>query len=112
MKLSMTASPHIRGKDRTERIMADVVIALLPAVISGTYFFGLRALLLVLTSAVAAPLNMHIDRAAVGTLLYRVIYNASAIITKSLHNYPLQIFIKQLNSVAIISLEVIVYMRD
>ena len=65
-----------------------------------------------LRNLVAAPLNMHIDRAAVGTLLYRVIYNASAIITKSLHNYPLQIFIKQLKSVAIISLEVIIYLRD
>ena len=54
MKLSTTSSPHIRDKGATERIMLDVVIALLPAVAAGTYFFGLRALLVTLTSAAAA----------------------------------------------------------
>lgn len=54
MKLSITGSPHIRGAERTERIMLDVVIALLPALAAGTYFFGLRALLVTLVSAAAA----------------------------------------------------------
>ena len=54
MNLSTTASPHIRGKDRTGRMMLDVVIALLPAVAAGTYFFGPRALLVTLASALSA----------------------------------------------------------
>ena len=54
MNLSVTGAPHIRGKERTERIMLDVVIALVPAVVAGTYFFGLRALLLTLVSVAAA----------------------------------------------------------
>ena len=54
MKLSTTSSPHIRGKDTTRRIMLDVVIALLPAVAAGTYFFGLRALLITAVSAASA----------------------------------------------------------
>ena len=54
MNLSVTASPHIRGKEHTERIMLDVVIALLPAVVAGAYYFGLRALLIVLVSVTAA----------------------------------------------------------
>lgn len=54
MKLNVTSSPHIRGKDRTERIMLDVCLALLPAVAAGTFFFGLRALLLVLVSVASA----------------------------------------------------------
>lgn len=54
MNLSTTASPHIRGKDCTGRIMLDVVIALLPAVAAGTYFFGFRALLVTLTSVLSA----------------------------------------------------------
>lgn len=39
-------APHIRSKDSVTRIMLDVIIALMPAVIWGTYVFGLRALLL------------------------------------------------------------------
>lgn len=54
MNLSVTASPHIRGKDRTERIMLDVVIALVPAVAAGTWFFGPRALMVTLVSIAAA----------------------------------------------------------
>lgn len=54
MKLTVTASPHIRGKDRTGRIMLDVCLALLPAVAAGTFFFGLRALLMVSVSVVSA----------------------------------------------------------
>lgn len=54
MNLCVTTSPHIRGKECTERIMLDVIIALLPTAFAGTYFFGLRALLVVLVSIAAA----------------------------------------------------------
>ena len=35
MKLTVASSPHIRGNFRTNRIMADVVIALMPALVVG-----------------------------------------------------------------------------
>lgn len=54
MKFSVTSSPHIRGKDTTRRIMLDVVIALLPALAAGIWFFGLRALTVTLVSVVSA----------------------------------------------------------
>ncbi len=57
MKLTVASSPHIRGNFRTNRIMLDVVIALLPALVVGLLHFGFRALLVVLAtvfSAVAA----------------------------------------------------------
>ncbi|MBQ9084003.1 MAG: RnfABCDGE type electron transport complex subunit D [Clostridia bacterium] len=57
MKLTVASSPHIRGNFRTNRIMLDVVIALLPALAVGLLHFGFRALLVVLAtvfSAVAA----------------------------------------------------------
>ena len=44
MKLTVASSPHIRGNFRTNRIMMDVVIALLPALAVGAYVLGLRAL--------------------------------------------------------------------
>ena len=45
MNLTVRSSPHIRGKDTTSRLMLDVVIALLPALVAGVIFQGLRAAL-------------------------------------------------------------------
>jgi len=50
MKLSVTAAPHIRDDDNVRSIMFDVLIALSPAVIAATYFFGWRALILSIVS--------------------------------------------------------------
>lgn len=44
MKLTVASSPHIRGDFRTSRIMLDVVLALMPALIVGCCVLGLRAL--------------------------------------------------------------------
>ena len=54
MKLTVASSPHIRGNFRTNRIMLDVVLALLPALSVGVYMLGLRALLVTLISVAAA----------------------------------------------------------
>ena len=44
--LTVSSSPHVRGKQTTRSIMTDVLIALLPACAVGIYVFKLRALLL------------------------------------------------------------------
>ena len=44
--LHVSSSPHIRSKIKTDSIMGMVVIALLPALLSGVLNFGWRALLL------------------------------------------------------------------
>lgn len=54
MKLTVASSPHIRGNFRTNRIMMDVVIALMPALLVGICVLGIRALLVVLVSTAAA----------------------------------------------------------
>ena len=41
-KLLVSPSPHIHSKDTTRRLMLDVVIALLPAVICSIVFYGWR----------------------------------------------------------------------
>jgi len=56
MKLTVASSPHIRGNFRTNRIMLDVVLALLPALAVGVVMQGWRALLVVLASVVTAML--------------------------------------------------------
>ena len=50
MKLTVASSPHIRGNFRTNRIMLDVVLALLPALAVGAGFQGPRALIVALLS--------------------------------------------------------------
>lgn len=44
MKLIVASSPHIRGNFKTSRLMLDVVIALLPALLAGVVRFGSRAI--------------------------------------------------------------------
>ena len=44
MKLTVASSPHIRGNFRTNRIMMDVVLALLPALAVGMWKFGFRVI--------------------------------------------------------------------
>jgi electron transport complex protein RnfD len=52
--LVVSASPHIRSKNRTERAMRVVTITLLPALIFATYLFGLRVLVITVISILAA----------------------------------------------------------
>lgn len=42
--LTMTASPHIKSPVKTKNIMADVILALMPALVWAIYVFGFRAL--------------------------------------------------------------------
>ena len=42
-QLTVTVSPHVKSEETTSRIMWTVSLALLPALLSGFYFFGLKA---------------------------------------------------------------------
>lgn len=55
-ELSTASSPHIKSAVSTGRIMADVLIALLPALAVGIWVLGLRALLIALISVAASLL--------------------------------------------------------
>ncbi len=46
--LIVSSSPHIRTDESVKRIMLDVIIALIPAMIGSVYFFGFDALKLIL----------------------------------------------------------------
>lgn len=50
LKLKVASSPHVNSPVNTRSIMADVLIALIPAMAMGVYFFGPRALVLTLVS--------------------------------------------------------------
>jgi len=48
--LTVTPSPHAHGKETTGKLMLGVVIALVPALITSIYFFGLGAIIVTLTA--------------------------------------------------------------
>lgn len=61
-KFTVSSSPHISSKDTTSKIMLDVIIALIPALIMATVYFGLRALLLAATCILSSVLAEYICR--------------------------------------------------
>ena len=50
MKLTVASSPHIRGDFKSSRIMLDVMLALVPAMIVGIWMHGIRSLIVTLVS--------------------------------------------------------------
>lgn len=56
MKLLTSPAPHVRTTDSTASVMVDVLIALSPAVVAATYFFGLKAFILSVVGMISAEL--------------------------------------------------------
>ena len=51
--LKVSSSPHVRENHSTQSIMLDVIIALIPAMLAGVFFFGVSALAVILVSVVS-----------------------------------------------------------
>lgn len=60
--LIVSISPHVSHKDSTQSIMRDVIIALMPALCVSIYVFGLRALLVTLTSVLSCVVSEYVFR--------------------------------------------------
>lgn len=78
-KLIVSSSPHIRSESTTSKIMLDVVIALLPAVVGALYFFRLNAAIIIalaVITAVASEWGVQKIRNKRST-----IYDMSAVVT-------------------------------
>lgn len=55
-KLIISPAPHIHSGDSIEKNMRGVIIALMPALLAGFYFFGLGALIVTVVSVVSCVL--------------------------------------------------------
>lgn len=55
-KLVISSAPHIKTADTTQRLMLNVIIALLPCAIAGVFFFGWGAALVLAVAVVSAVL--------------------------------------------------------
>ena len=78
-KLIVSSSPHIKTKDDTPRLMLDVIIALLPAVIAGAVIYGIRALLVVFTCVLTSVVSEYLFNLIVKK--EQTVFDFSAIIT-------------------------------
>ena len=77
--LTVTPSPHLRHRDSTRTIMIEVIFALLPALLWGTYVFGLRALLVCAICAGSCYLAEYVTQRAMGRPV--TINDCSALLT-------------------------------
>ena len=78
-KLIVSSSPHIKTNNDTQRVMLDVIIALIPALIAGTIIYGIRALLVVLSCVIASVASEYIFNLVVKK--EQTVFDLSAIIT-------------------------------
>ena len=53
-KLTVSAAPHIHSGASTNRIMLDVIIALLPATAASVIIFGLKSLIVIAACVITA----------------------------------------------------------
>ena len=75
----VSLAPHIRSNDTVQKIMLDVIIALVPAMIASVYFFGTRSLLLILTCVVACVATEYVTQSALKKTVQ--IRDLSAVVT-------------------------------
>ncbi len=78
-KLVVSASPHLRTKDTTQRIMLDVVIALIPSLIAAVVLFGPRVLAVTATTVITAVLSEFVARKVMKR--HNTIQDLSAVVT-------------------------------
>ena len=64
--LIVSVSPHVRSEETTTRIMWSVCLALLPAVLAGVYFFGLKALFITALCVVSSVISEQFYLKTVG----------------------------------------------
>ena len=59
-KLVVSSSPHFLRDENIPKIMHAVILALLPAVAASVYFFGFRALMLIIVSTVSCLITEYV----------------------------------------------------
>lgn len=55
-----TYAPHVKTKEDSSRIMTYTILALLPAVMAGVYLFGMRSIVMIAASIIAAVVTEYL----------------------------------------------------
>lgn len=75
----LSSSPHVYEKTNVQRLMLNVILALLPAAAYGIYLFGVPALLIILTSVASCVILEILFRKLTGAPAHRK--DLSAVVT-------------------------------
>ncbi|MFH1287311.1 MAG: RnfABCDGE type electron transport complex subunit D [bacterium] len=86
-KFDVSISPHIKDKTTVQKIMLDVIIALIPAGLAGIYFFGIHSLFVILTCVIVAVISEWAMQKMLGIEI--TIDDLSAVVTGMLLAYCL-----------------------
>lgn len=78
-KLLVSSSPHVHTSTNTQRIMLDVIIALVPAMVASIVLFGWRSLYLLIISVLTCVLCEYLSRKAMKR--ENTIFDLSAVVT-------------------------------
>ena len=76
---NVSSNPHIRDNTDIKTIMYSVIVALLPALAGSVYFFGIRAIFLILLSVITCIATEAIIERLTGKPL--TIFDGSAVVT-------------------------------
>ncbi len=90
-KLTVSASPHVRSADTAQRIMLDVIIALIPSLIAATVIFGYRVLMITIVTVGSAVLSEYLCRKVMKR--HNTIGDLSAVVTGLLLGFNLPVSI-------------------
>lgn len=90
-KLIVSASPHFRAPDTSQRIMLDVVIALVPTLIASVILFGFRSLAVTATTVITCVLSEFVSRKVMKR--HNTIGDFSAVVTGVLLAFNLPVTI-------------------
>ncbi len=86
-KYNLGPSPHIRTDERVNTVMRDVIIALIPAMFAGIYYFGVRAALVITVSILTAVTAEAICQKIMGRKIE--VMDGSSIITALLFSFTI-----------------------
>ena len=78
-KLVVSSSPHLQKETSVSQIMWSVVVALIPAILAGLYFFGSQAFLVILVSVIGCIITEYLFQKARG--IQPTIKDGSAVLT-------------------------------
>lgn len=84
---NVSSSPHIHDKDTTQRIMLDVIIALVPAGIFSIWHFGMASMLIILVSILSCVAGEYLWQKVTGQKV--TVMDFSAVLTGLLLAYNL-----------------------
>lgn len=79
MSMQVSSSPHIRDNSTSQRLMLDVIIALMPTLAASLYYFGERILFIVVVTTLSAVVFEYLSRIVLKR--YNSISDLSAVVT-------------------------------